>query len=120
MAAAADKIVGTMEALVPQDEGDLFASIGWVWGTQLPSGAVPIGTVKPDDPELTITIFAGSDDTVVYNSRGVGFQNALIQEFGTEDVPASPYFFPAWRLNKRSAKARIRRGIKQGLQRGGR
>lgn len=109
MAVAADKIVATAEAFVPEKTGDLKNSIGWVWGTDIPDGAISIGSILPGgDADLIITIFSGNTDAFY----------ARLVEFGTQAAAAHPYFFPAYRLNKRATRARISRAIKKGLKEG--
>ena len=48
---------------------------------------------------MTITIYAG-DDKAFY---------ARFVEFGTVKMKAIPFFFPAYRTNKKRAKSRVRR-----------
>lgn len=111
----ADKIVASAEGFVPQDEGDLLASIGWTWGDQVPPGTRALGSITKGSPEpdMVITIFAGSVDTIVTNSRGIEFQNALIQEFGREGDPGQPYFRPAFEQHRRAASNGLRREAKR-------
>ena len=103
MEEAANQIVAMMKALVPVEKGDLRDSIGWTWG-KVPKGNGIIATVKSSlGDDLTITFFAGDD--VAYYARW--------QEFGTQDMPASPYFYVSWRANRKSAKALIRKASRQ-------
>ena len=112
----ADRIVGHMRNLVPEKEGKLKRSIGWTWGAA-PAGSLKIGNVGGRAfGKLSITIYAGDDSTIVANSRGVEFQNALIQEFGTSNSPASPYFYPSWRLERRAAKGAMTRSIRKSIK----
>jgi len=102
----AQQMVAQMRRLAPRDQGELAASIGWTWGAA-PDGAIAIASVG--DGEMRITIYAGNDRTKVFNSRGVAFQNAKLQEFGTKAMPASPFFFPVVRAQRRGARSRITR-----------
>lgn len=98
----AGEIVGMMQRLAPKDQGDLAASIGWTWG-KAPKGATIIAAVKSSlGGDMTITIYAGSKDA--YYARW--------QEFGTQDMPASPYFFVSWRASKKEAVRRIRKATR--------
>ena len=116
--ASAEEIIALMKRLVPKDEGNLAESIGWTWGN-VPKGAVALGRSEPTgNGRLRITIYAGGDKTVVTNSRGVEFQNVFIQEFGTQEQDAQPFFFPAWRALRRRAKSRVSRGITKGVKEG--
>lgn len=96
--------VAQMRRLAPRDQGELVASIGWTRGAP-PSGSVAVGAVGAG--VTRITIYAGSAATQVTNSRGVRFQNAKLQEFGTKAMPANPYFFPVIRAGVRSSRRRI-------------
>lgn len=98
----AGEIVGMMKRLAPKDQGDLAASIGWTWG-KAPKGATIVAAVKSSlGGDMTITIYAGSKDA--YYARW--------QEFGTQDMPASPYFFVSWRASKKEAVRRIRKATR--------
>ena len=113
-------IVSIMRRRVPKDEGDLEASIGWTWG-DAPAGALIVGTVGDRSyGALRITIFAGNSDTIVTNSRGIEFQNAILQEFGTKDMPPTPYFYPTWREKRRGAKSSITRAVNKAIKTGAR
>lgn len=110
LAVWADKTVASAEAFAPELTGSLVNSIGWVWGNTPPKGSISIGTIDGGDPDLTITIFAGDDES--YYARW--------QEFGTVNMAANPFFFPAVRLNARAGRARVRRAIRQGIKEGAR
>ena len=102
MEEAANEIVAMMKSLVPVDDGYLRDSIGWTWG-KAPKGASIVSTVKARlGGDMTITIYAGSIEAFY----------ARWQEFGTQDMPASPYFFVSWRANKKSAKATMRKATR--------
>lgn len=118
MEKGAAELVAMMKALVPKDEGDLANSIGWTWG-QAPAGAMVLGTVAGNAySTMRITIYAGNEKTIVTNSRDVEFQNAFLQEFGTQDMPPSPYFYVSWRTLRRRVKGRITREMKKGIKEG--
>lgn len=118
MEKGAGEIVALMKSLVPRDEGKLAASIGWTWGT-VPEGALAIASQTSDLGE-TITIYAGDRSTIVTNSRGYEFQNAILQEFGTQDMTPNPYFFPAFRTLRKRAASRITRAMKKAIREGAR
>lgn len=107
MEQVATMIVSTMKTLVPRDQGALAASMGWTWGPA-PEGSITIGSAGGPNG-VSITIYAGSAATLVSNSRGVQFQNARLQEFGTKAMAAHPYFFPAVRAHRRGFTARVNR-----------
>lgn len=106
---SANEIVDLMKRMVPFKEGKLRESIGWTWGAP-PEGASVFATAA-GEAGFVITIYAGDRSTVVTNARGIEFQNALIQEFGSEKMTANPFFRPAWRINRKRAQGRISRAL---------
>lgn len=115
----ADEIVAYMKSLAPVDSGGLRASIGWTWGSA-PAGAMVVGTVAPSKGDtLRITIFAGgTSETKRPNKSGFVFDVARLQEFGTADMPPSPFFFPAYRAKKSKAKSRVTRRLRKAIRSG--
>ena len=106
----ADEIVDYMRRLAPVLEGGLVQSIGWTWGAT-PSGATAIVSGgAPIAGALRITIYAGGGDEFY----------AWFQEFGTVDMPPSPFFFPAYRGKKSKAKGRLTRAINKAIKSGAR
>ena len=104
--AIADDLVSQMYSLAPQRTGDLAGSIGWTWG-DAPGGSVVIGQVGGREyGTMRITIYAGDRETFY----------ARFQEFGTVNMPANPFFFPAWRANRRRVRSRISRAIKKAIR----
>lgn len=121
MAAAADKVVRSQKALAPVKSGDLRDSITWTWGDarrvaySQGGGGMAVGRMS-----VSIRISAG-------NSK---VRYPHIVEFGASPhtvggrfkgahhpgVAAQPFFFPGYRLEKKAAKARIRRASKKGAQ----
>lgn len=99
LAFAAGRIVISAKSFVPVDEGKLRDSIGWRFG-EAPKGSFVIGRASVG-PGLTVTVFAGNSEA--FYARWV--------EFGTVKTSAQPFFFPAYRANKRSAVAAIRRAV---------
>ena len=96
-------IVAEMKRLVPIDQGELRDSIGRRWG-DAPEGSRAIGAARTGSE--TITIYAGGDDAFY----------AIFQEFGTADMPPTPFFFPAYRSKKRGAKSRVTRRIRKAIR----
>ncbi|ETX26603.1 HK97 gp10 family phage protein [Roseivivax isoporae] len=111
----AEELVQEMKANAPELSGELRKSIGWTWG-DAPEGSMTLGRVRGDDEALVITIYAGNEKTMVTNSRGIRFQNAKLQEFGTKEMPANPYFFPVYRLRKRRIKSRLTRNVNKAIK----
>ncbi|WP_323034109.1 HK97-gp10 family putative phage morphogenesis protein [Pararhodobacter sp.] len=132
MEKSADEIVALARRLVPVDDGALRDSIGWTWGAP-PQGALTLGKVARSaiGKGLTITVYAGDSDA--FYARWVEFgtkasaarasrqdsrykrtAGVMTKEYGAHAAtPAQPYFFPAYRANRKTAKARIRRATRQ-------
>ena len=104
----AEELVAEMKQNAPELSGALRESIGWTWG-DAPEGWMAIGTVRGGDETLQITIYAGNEKTIVTNKSGGKFQLAKLQEFGTKNMAANPYFYPVYRLRKRRLKSRLTR-----------
>lgn len=119
MESRADDLVAAIKAAAPKDFGALTASIGWTWG-DAPAGSFVIAQSSKGNSyaAMRITIFAGNEQTVVTTKSGARFQNAFLQEFGTKEMPANPFFFPVWRVHKRRIRGGITRAVKRGIQKG--
>ena len=116
MEKGAEELVAMMRRLVPIDQGALRDSIGWTWGNA-PAGSITIGTVRGRAyGTMRITIYAGNKNTLVDGQGGFQFQNALLQEFGTKNAPANPYFYVSWRTLKRRVRSRITRETRKALK----
>lgn len=102
MAKGADELVAMMQRLVPVDQGDLRASIGWTWG-EAPKGSTVLAESTPTERGLKITVYATD-----YKARWL--------EFGTVKMRAQPYFFPSWRTLRKRIKARILREQKKAIK----
>ena len=93
----AEEAAAAMRYLAPVDEYDLIRSIR---------------VEEPDNHEfIGRIVWAGDETTIVYNRRGARFQNAKIQENGTLNMPANPFFNPGWRMVRTRVKGRITRAI---------
>jgi HK97 gp10 family phage protein len=113
---SAEETTDLQKRFVPVKQGKLKASIGYVVGDQAPEGAGITSAPAKSATDLTVTMYAGDQSTMVTNKRGVRFQNAKIQEFGTKKMPANPYFFPGFRIGKKRAKPRIARAVTAGAK----
>jgi len=117
MEKGANELVAMMKLLAPKDEHDLVNSIGWTWG-DAPGGSFVIASYRGRDyGALRITVYAGNERTMV-DGRSKKFQNAILQELGTKDMPPSPYFYPSWRTLRRRIKSRITREMKKAIREG--
>jgi len=114
MEKVADEIVAMMKRLAPvlQEQvdgrrpGALRDSIGWTWG-KAPKGASIVATVKSKlGSDMTITIYAGNAEAFY----------ARWQEFGTADMPASPYFYVSWRASRKTAVRQVRKAVRDSVR----
>jgi HK97 gp10 family phage protein len=120
----AEDIVRLARSLVPKESGDLAKSIGWTWGAP-PRGSLTLGKVVRSQlgKGLTITVYAGDDKafyarwvefgTAPHNvAKGGGnksFKGEAVQHPGASK---KPFFFPAYRANRKSAKSAIRKATR--------
>ncbi len=114
MEKGANEMVMLAKSLVPRDTGNLANSIGWTWG-DAPEGSMALGEVRGGKGNLRIVIYAGDLSTMV-GSRNQ-FQLARLQEFGTRDMPASPYFYVSWRALRKRTKGRVTRSVNKAARR---
>jgi HK97 gp10 family phage protein len=121
LAQGADDVTDAMKRLVPVDSGKLQGSIRQTWGGRKVAYASLSGAASASgDPELTVTISAGDS----------GVRYAHLVEFGTAPhinggrfagsrhpgAAAKPFFYPAYRANKRRVKARISRATTKAVK----
>lgn len=101
---SAEKIARLARTLAPQHENDLIQSI----------------RVEPNpDPMIAgVIIKAGNENTIVTNEAGQRFQNAKLQEGGTQAMPASPYLNPAKRMQRKQTMAAMKRAVRKGWLKG--
>jgi len=92
----ADELVGRMKYLAPVDDGDLKQSIR-----------------KQALSELAVRVEAGGEATTRPVREGVSatYDYALGQEYGTAEMPASPFFWPAVNTLKKRVRRRVDRAI---------
>lgn len=101
-----EELAQVQRMLAPVDQGELIRSIRV-------EPAEQIKTSQGLRDFNGVAVMAGDETTIVTNGSGGRFQNARIQEFGTKTRPASPFFFPAWRANRRRIRASITRAIRK-------
>lgn len=91
------RVVNTMKQLAPKEDLNLVSSI----------------RVEPSpSPDLIgVEVHAGDESTMVTNDSGQKFQNAKLQEAGTKNMPARPYFNPAKRYHRRGVNNSLKRAI---------
>lgn len=106
MEKGADEIVAMIKRLVPVDNGDLRDSIGWTWD-QAPAGSKIVGTARSRGAgDLRLVIYAGSEKAFY----------ARMQEWGTQNMPANPYFFVSYRALKDRTKRRVSLASRKALK----
>lgn len=129
-------IAGIMRATVPRQEGKLLKSIRVeeIDTIKLSGGAKGAYARRQGNRSagsdtnrsanfVGVIIRAGDETTLVTGEKpgkksgmrsGTHFQNARLQEFGTKDMPANPFFYPSYRLRKSLVKSNITRAIRKG------
>lgn len=101
----AEIFAGLARSFAPKKEGNLARSIRVEDADTLITRQGPTGFTG-------VVVKAGDESTVVTNESGGQFQNARLQEFGTQTRDANPYFYPAWRMRRRAARSAIRRAVR--------
>lgn len=102
--ANAGDLVETMKGFVNVQEGDLVTSIK--------------SKDVSNSREISQRITAGGPTTTkpVRDGASATYDYALANEFGTEKMPAQPFFWPAWRLKRRAFKNRMSRAAKKAIE----
>lgn len=115
METSANEIVALAKSLAPTDSGDLRNSIAWTYG-DAPQGAIVLGKVKASNSgNLKITVYAGGPDA--YYARFIEFGTAPHLNGGrfagtsNPGTAAQPFFYSAYRANRKRAKGRITRAV---------
>ncbi len=107
-----EEVANVMRATAPRDELDLIRSIR-VEDTDTRKTS-KYGVV----PFIGVVVKAGDETTIVTNSRGQRFQNAKLQEHGTNERDANPYFNASYRRVRSRVKSRITREIRKAWLKG--
>lgn len=114
MEQGAEEIARMAKSLAPEDSGALVASIGWTWGSA-PKGSITLASVKSRSGDGTITIYAGNSDA--FYARWVEFGTSAHKAGGKfkgaeiPAIPAQPFFFVSYRVNRKRVKGRVTRAI---------
>lgn len=90
---AAELIIATQKRLVPVDDGDLRDSIHWEQDLK-------------SENATRLLIIAG----------GKPAPHARIIEFGRQNAPAQPFFFPGYRVERKRAKAIIAKAVRAAVK----
>lgn len=108
---SAEEIADIQRSLAPFDSGDLEASIAVTGpGQATPPYSQPGG--ESVVPENAAAITVGGKDVRYPHLVEYGHGNGL---HGTT-VPAHPFFWPGFRLGRKKALARIKRGIGKAIR----
>lgn len=114
----AGEVVQMAKRLVPKKTRALENSIGWTYGTA-PKGSITLASAKVGD--LRITIYAG--DEKAFYARWVEFGTAPHTAGGKfkgaehPGAAAQPFFYPAYRANKKQIQAALRKAIRDAVKR---
>lgn len=99
------EIAEAIEALAPEDTGDLKGSIAVTpAGRSTPPYSQPGGSLIV--PENQVAITAGNSDV----------RYSHLQEYGTLSQPAQPFFWPGFRLARKRAENRIKRVLAKSIR----
>ena len=99
------EIADAIEALAPEDTGDLVGSIAVTLpGNSTPPYSQPGGAHVVPENEVAITV--GNTDV----------RYPHLVEYGTKHAPAQPFFWPGFRLAKPKAERRIKRAIAKAIR----
>lgn len=101
----AEEIAAIQRGLAPRDEGDLIDSIEVTGpGQNTPPYSQPGGSMVV--PENMAAITVGNTDV----------RYPHLQEFGTTNHPAQPFFWPGFRLGRKRALNRIKRAVGKAIR----
>jgi len=120
---SAEEATDLMKRFAPDDPTtpapDLKTSIGFKFGSdgeESTSSNAANARLAKLDTGLAVTMYAGNERTLVTNKEGERFQNARLQEFGTKEMPANPFFYPAYRFVRKRIRDRLARAIRVGAK----
>jgi len=102
-----NELVGMMRHLAPKDTGALERSIVMTPGGQ--------STPAYSQPGGSHTVPVGA---VAITAGNVDVRYAHLQEYGTTEAPAHPFFWPAYRLLKRRLTNRTKRALGKAVREG--
>lgn len=102
---SAEEMADTMRQLAPVDTGALKDSIAVTSaGQATPAYSQPGGSMVV--PENAVAITAGNTDV----------RYAHLAEYGHSNAPPHPFFWPAFRLNRKKAANRIKRAVSKAVR----
>lgn len=97
------ELVASQRSFAPVEDGDLKASIQF--------------EDTSDANRIAMTVTAGGAATTrpVREGQTATYDYALGQEFGTEDMPANPFFFPPYRAKRKTFKRKRNKAAKDAI-----
>lgn len=99
------EIAEAIEALAPEDEGDLIGSIAVTLpGQHTPPYSQPGGGQIVPENQVAITV--GNSDV----------RYPHLVEYGTSKAAAQPFFWPGFRLSRKKAQNRVKRAISKAIR----
>tara|TARA_R110000744_G_scaffold56788_6_gene119670 strand:- start:8663 stop:9076 length:414 start_codon:yes stop_codon:yes gene_type:complete len=99
------EIADAIEALAPEDEGDLKGSVAVTRGGKAtPAYSAPGGTHVVPANQVAVTV--GNTDV----------RYPHLVEYGTANAPAQPFFWPGFRLARKKAENRIKRVMRKAIR----
>lgn len=101
--ANAAELVASQRAFAPVEDGKLQASIQFS------------DTSTANRIAMTVTAGGAATTRPVRKGQTATYDYALGQEFGTEDMPANPFFFPPYRAKKRAFKRTRNKAAKDAI-----
>lgn len=115
----ADEMVKLAKSIVPVDDGDLRASIGWTYG-DAPTGSFSIGEVKGGARlnNLRITIYAGNERAFYARWVEFGTKPHAQPRRGTQHpgTRATGFFYGSYRALRKRMRGRTTRAIRKAAQ----
>lgn len=97
---AGDDVADAIRALAPVEDGDLRASVAVTGpGQATPPYSQPGGAAVVPENAVAVTV---GNDAVRY---------AHLQEYGTANAAAQPYFWPGFRMARKAAAAKVKAAI---------
>lgn len=97
-----EQIAQIMRTTAPKDDLQLLKSI-----------RVEDETTFRGKPFIGVNVKAGDETTIVTNSRGQRFQNAKLQESGTKNMPANPFFNFSYRRRSKETRRNIASAVRK-------
>jgi HK97 gp10 family phage protein len=117
-----DQLVSVIPEAVKEMEfansksADLFVALAKSLAPGPKSGAL-LNSIqkKPGRRKGSFIVSAGGPTTTVTSPRGE-YDYSLAQEYGTEHNGRHPFFWPAFRVNKRPTRDRVRRALVKAIK----